>query len=177
MSPRINVIHRSMNESTRHILIGVTGSIAAIQLPQLIQGLLQTLDKIELQIIYTKTAQHFFSVQELKQQGFQLWTDGDEWKQWNHRDDPILHIELRRWAHLFIIAPLTANTLAKIANGLCDNLLTSVLRAWTPYQSILLAPAMNTWMWSHPLTQQHVTLVSQTYRSVQWIGPVEKKLA
>jgi len=50
-----------------------------------------------------------------------IFTDQDEWK-WAERSDPVLHIELRKWADLLLIAPLSANTLAKISNGLCDNL-------------------------------------------------------
>lgn len=49
---------------------------------------------------------------------------------WEKRGDPVLHIELRKWANIMLIAPLSANTLAKLSNGLCDNLLTLVCRAW-----------------------------------------------
>lgn len=54
-----------------------------------------------------------------------------------------------------LIAPLDANTLAKIANGLCDNLLTCVVRAWHPNKQIFFAPAMNAAMWENPITHQH----------------------
>lgn len=56
--------------------------------------------------------------------------DEEEWHSWQKKGDPVLHIELRKWADILIIAPLSANTLAKIAQGLCDNCLTSVVRAW-----------------------------------------------
>lgn len=56
--------------------------------------------------------------------------DEDEWRGWKQVGDPVVHIELRRWADVFVIAPLSANTLAKLANGLCDNLVTCVARAW-----------------------------------------------
>ncbi len=46
-----------------------------------------------------------------------------EWHQWKKKGDPVLHIELRKWADLFVICPLSANSLAKLSNGLCDNLL------------------------------------------------------
>src|SRR6185295_16400642 len=69
---------------------------------------------------------------------------------------PVVHIELRRWADLFLIAPLDANTLAKLAAGLADNCLTCVWRAWDPARPIVLAPAMNTLMWEHPLTARHL---------------------
>lgn len=53
-----------------------------------------------------------------------------EWELWKKRGDPVLHIELRKWADFLLVAPLSANSLAKISNGLCDNLLTLVCRAW-----------------------------------------------
>jgi phosphopantothenoylcysteine decarboxylase len=68
----------------------------------------------------------------------------------------VLHIELRRWADVLVIAPLDANTLAKLACGLADNCLTCVWRAWDPARPAVLAPAMNTLMWEHPLTGRHL---------------------
>lgn len=59
-----------------------------------------------------------------------LFTDADEWNSWAKRSDPVIHIDLRNWADILIVAPLDANTLAKIACGISDNLLTCVLRAW-----------------------------------------------
>lgn len=56
--------------------------------------------------------------------------DEDDWRSWQKVGDPVLHIELRRWADVLLLAPLSANTLAKAASGLCDNLLTCVVRAW-----------------------------------------------
>src|SRR5262249_54423368 len=87
--------------------------------------------------------------------------DEDEWPgltagQQYRRDDPVLHIELRRWADVLVIAPLDANTLAKLANGLADNCLTCVYRAWDPLRAVVLAPAMNTLMWEHRLTTRHL---------------------
>ena len=84
-------------------------------------------------------------------------SDSDEWQGWKTRQDPVLHIELRKIAYCSIIAPLSANTMAKIANGLCDNLLTCVLRAWDFKNgvkgSVIVAPAMNTYMYEHPITE------------------------
>src|SRR5205085_10485109 len=87
--------------------------------------------------------------------------DEDEWPGRSdgrryERGEPVLHIELRRWADLLLIAPLDANTLAKLANGLADNCLTCVWRAWEPARPVVLAPAMNTLMWEHPLTGRHL---------------------
>ncbi len=61
----------------------------------------------------------------------------DDWRHWQRVGDPVTHIELRRWADLLVIAPLSANTLAKLAHGMCDNLLTCIVRAWD-YQDPLL---------------------------------------
>lgn len=61
---------------------------------------------------------------------FVQFRDQDEWDAWKNRNDPVLHIELRKLASLILIAPLSANTMAKITNGLSDNLLTSIFRCW-----------------------------------------------
>ena len=68
----------------------------------------------------------------------------------------MLHIELRKWADVYLVAPLDANTLAKLAVGLCDNCLTCVWRAWDVAKPVVLAPAMNTLMWQHPFTRRHL---------------------
>jgi phosphopantothenoylcysteine decarboxylase len=72
------------------------------------------------------------------------------------RGDGVAHIELRKWADIFVIAPLDANTLTKLAVGLCDNCLTCVWRAWDTARPVVLAPAMNTLMWQHPFTRRHL---------------------
>lgn len=68
-----------------------------------------------------------------------------------------MHIELRKWADCLLIAPLSANTMAKISNGLCDNLLTNVARAWDYNKPMILAPAMNTMMYENPITKKQIT--------------------
>jgi phosphopantothenoylcysteine decarboxylase len=87
--------------------------------------------------------------------------DEDEWPgrtegERYERGDAVLHVELRKWADIFAIAPLDANTLAKLAVGLCDNCLTCVWRAWDTTRPVVLAPAMNTLMWQHPFTRRHL---------------------
>lgn len=94
---------------------------------------------------------------------------------WQQKGDPVVHIELRKWADIFLVAPLSANSLAKMAQGMCDNLLTSVVRAWDFAKPLLLAPAMNTFMWDSPFTAQQL----QVLRSLgaQVVPPVSKALA
>lgn len=104
-----------------------------------------------------------------------LWTDADEWSSFHTIGDPILHIELRRWADIVLVAPTSANTLAKLNAGLCDDLLTSFMRALSRGTRTILYPAMNTLMWEHPLTEKHVEGVKGLGYEVR--GPVEKVLA
>jgi phosphopantothenoylcysteine decarboxylase len=106
---------------------------------------------------------------------FSEFTDDDEWTTWNKRGDKVLHIEITKISDLFLIAPLSANTLAKIANGLADNLLTCVSRAWDLFSKpFLVAPAMNTQMYKHPITDKQLKELESF--GVQIIPAVVKKL-
>ncbi|XP_074822114.1 phosphopantothenoylcysteine decarboxylase isoform X1 [Natator depressus] len=135
-----------------NVLVGVTGSVAALKLPILVSELLE-IPGLKVRVVTTERAKHFYNPQEIP---VTLYSDTDEWQLWKGRTDPILHIDLRRWADLMLVAPLDANTLAKIANGICDNLLTCVIRAWDMTKPLLFCPAMNTAMWEHPITAQQV---------------------
>ncbi|KAF7237777.1 Phosphopantothenoylcysteine decarboxylase [Varanus komodoensis] len=139
-------------QKNAHILVGVTGSVAALKLPLLVAELLK-LPGVEVQVVTTENAKHFYNAGEIP---VALHSDADEWQMWKGRTDPVLHIDLRRWADLMLVAPLDANTLAKIASGLCDNLLTCVVRAWDLSKPLLFCPAMNTAMWEHPISAQQV---------------------
>ncbi|KAK6510065.1 hypothetical protein TWF481_004778 [Arthrobotrys musiformis] len=96
---------------------------------------------------------------------------------WAKIGDPILHIELRRWADILIIAPLSANSLAKIVGGFSDNLLLSVVRAWDVGKVIAVAPAMNTLMWDHPVTGRQIGVLEGEWGWFRVLRPVEKVLA
>jgi phosphopantothenoylcysteine decarboxylase len=151
------------------VLLGVTGSVAAIRTPALYEKLREA--GYEVKIVATTAALYFFDPAGMGSPGQAqrnrevVILDDDEWPGRDagrryQRDDPVLHIELRRWADLFLIAPLDANTLAKLATGLADNCLTCVWRAWDPNRPVILAPAMNTLMWEHPLTRRHLRQVA-----------------
>lgn len=154
------------------ILLGVTGSVAAIYTPQLVDDLRQA--GHEVKIVATKSACYFFD-----STGLEVIRDEDEWPGERYqRGDPVLHIELRRWADVLVIAPCDANTLAKLALGICDNCLSCVYRAWDPAKRVVLAPAMNTLMWQHPATARHLAQIMSDLRSVlRVVEPIEKKLA
>jgi len=149
------------------VLLGVTGSVAAVKTPDLFLALQQAGHQVK--VVATAASLYFFDPAALApnepgkrvRNRDQVILDEDEWPgrergQRYMRDEPVLHIELRRWAELFLLAPLDANTLAKLAQGLCDNCLTCVWRAWDRSRPVILAPAMNTLMWEHPFTERHL---------------------
>lgn len=200
------------NDGKFHLLLAASGSVATIKLPNIVQGVAKSHKNVSIRIIITEAAANFLQGQSEEQPSLEklahypnvdtIYRDADEWKQPWTRGAPILHIELRRWAHLLVVAPLSANTLGKISNGLCDNLLTSVIRAWgvvptnrnedsdseadgvaneeQQYQRrIVVAPAMNTAMWRHPVTTMQLQQLHSKgiYHWFDVMRPVEKTLA
>jgi phosphopantothenoylcysteine decarboxylase len=144
-----------------NVLLGVTGSVAAIKVPELYAALREAGHAVK--VVATKAATYFFdpaAIEPLPGGGRNkqvVILDEDEWPGGRYvRGDDVLHIELRRWGEVLLLAPLDANTLAKLAGGLADNCLTCVYRAWDTARPVVLAPAMNTFMWEHPLTARHL---------------------
>jgi phosphopantothenoylcysteine decarboxylase / phosphopantothenate---cysteine ligase len=137
----------------RRILIGVGGGIAAYKVAQLVSTLAQA--GAEVRVMMTESAQEFVTALTFATLSrSRTYCDRDFWQPTHGKP---LHIELGEWAELLVIAPLTANTLGKLAYGLADNLLTNtVLASKCP---ILLAPAMNTEMWEQQSVQRNWDLV------------------
>jgi len=134
---------------TKKVLIAVGGGIAAYKVCELVSTLFKS--GVELRIILTKSAQKFITPLTLSTLSrYQAYTDENFWQPIYSRP---LHIELGEWADLIVIAPLTANTLAKLAYGMADNLLTNTVLASTC--PVLLAPAMNTDMWEQVAVQRN----------------------
>jgi phosphopantothenoylcysteine decarboxylase len=141
-----------------NVLLGVTGSVAAVKAPALFDAFSAAGHAVK--VVATGAATYFFDPAPLRERQ-SLVLDADEWPGREsggkyERGDAVAHIELRKWADIFVIAPLDANTLAKLAVGLCDNCLTCVWRAWDTSRPVVLAPAMNTLMWQHPFTRRHL---------------------
>lgn len=142
----------------KNILVGVGGGIAAYKVCEVISQLFQRGANVK--VVLTNCAQKFItplSVATLSRHP--AYTDEDFWQD-NH--SPPLHISLGEWVDLIVIAPLTANTLAKLVYGLADNLLTNtVLASDCP---ILVAPAMNTQMWLQQPVQDNWQKLAQNHR-------------
>lgn len=116
----------------------------------------------------TEHAKHFFNPTDLGEVDW--FSDSDEWNAWQNRGDDVLHVELGKWADIFLLAPLDANSLGKIASvssptkppfqttnqiiiqGVCDNMLLCTVRAWDVGKPLVFCPAMNTKMYQHPIT-------------------------
>jgi phosphopantothenoylcysteine decarboxylase/phosphopantothenate--cysteine ligase len=141
-----------MNLQGKRILLGVTGSIAAYKSAHLTRLLVKS--GAEVQIIMSTSALDFITpltLATLSKRPVYSHFSSKETGEWNN------HVELGLWADLFIVAPLTANTLAKFANGLCDNLLTATyLSARCP---VMLAPAMDLDMYQHPAVRSNLDRV------------------
>lgn len=141
-----------MNLTGKRILLGVTGSIAAYKSAHLTRLLIKS--GAEVQIVMSTSAFDFITPLTLatlsKRPVFSEFSN-KKTGEWNN------HVELGLWADLFIVAPLSANTLAKFANGICDNLLSATyLSARCP---VMLAPAMDLDMYQHPAVRQNLTSV------------------
>lgn len=136
----------------KKIILGVTGSIAAYKAAYLLRGLLK--QGAEVQVVMTPYAKEFISPLTLSTlsgrpvlSDFFTRNDG----QWNS------HVDLGLWADLLIVAPATAATMGKMANGICDNLLvTTYLSAKCP---VMVAPAMDLDMFQHPTTTRNIALL------------------
>jgi len=128
----------------KKILIGITGSIAAYKTVLIVRNLIK--QGAEVKIIMTAAAKDFVTPLTLSTLSKNpVLADFSIDHSWSN------HVMLGRWADIFVIAPLSCNTLAKMANGLCDNLLTAVyLSATCP---VVVAPAMDEDMWHHPSTK------------------------
>ncbi|KAL0838569.1 hypothetical protein ABMA28_016670 [Loxostege sticticalis] len=166
-----------MEKRQHKLLIAATGSVAALKIPILVKSVLELVsnqnDFFEVRLVVTEHAKHFFDPSELPSQ-VPLYDDKAEWDSWKNRGDPVLHIELAKWADVMVIAPLDANTLAKMAQGICDNLLTCTTRAWDMSKPLFFCPAMNTKMWEHPITSKQIAMLKNWGHTE--IPPISKTL-
>ncbi|NJL30133.1 MAG: hypothetical protein HC898_00065 [Phycisphaerales bacterium] len=152
----------------RKVLVGLTGGIACYKVATLVSRLVQR--GASVRVIMTEAATHF--VTPLTFQSLSghpvltgIWQSDDHPRQSAHRPGTL--------GHLYIIAPCTANTLAKLAHGLSDDLVSlaaSALPREPKMTPVLLAPAMNAQMWENPITQRNLTTVREILK-YQTVGP------
>lgn len=156
-----------------NILLGVSGAIAAYKAVDLASKLTAAGAKVN--TVMTEAACELvgpksFEAVTCSAVFTSLWGPTEEYK--------IGHIALVDWADIIVVAPATANIIGKVANGICDDLLSSILCAAWPLiksGSALLAPAMNNNMWDNPAVQRNIKMVMQM--GFQLIGPVKGRLA
>jgi len=157
-------------KTTKKIILGVTGSIAAHKAADLAS--LLTKAKCEVRVVMTADAQRFITPLPFKTLTRQpvvtnLYDEDEGWKP--------THIELADAADLLVIAPATANVIAKLAHGIADDALSCIALALNQRAKILIAPAMNGKMWLHAATQENVKTLKQ--RGVIFLGPDEGMLS
>jgi phosphopantothenoylcysteine synthetase/decarboxylase len=152
------------------IVLGVTGSIAAHKAADLAS--LLTKAKYDVRVVMTADALRFITLLPFKTLTrnpviTNLYDEDEGWKP--------THIELADAADVLLIAPATANVIAKLAHGIADDALTCIALALNPRSKILIAPAMNGKMWLHPATQENVKTLKS--RGAEFIGPDEGMLS
>ena len=152
------------------IILGVTGSIAAHKAADLAS--LLTKAKCDVRVVMTADAQRFITPLPFKTLTrntvvTDLYDEDEGWKP--------AHIELADEADLLLIAPATANVIARLAHGIADDALTCIALALNPKAKMLIAPAMNGKMWRHPATQANVKTLKS--RGAEFIGPDEGMLS
>jgi len=154
--------------TSKHLLLGITGSIAAYKAADLASKLAQAGAQVD--VILTSSAEKFVTPLTFQSvTGRKAFSDADLWGGEAH----VLHVDLGYAADLLVIAPCTANTLAKMAHGIADNLLTiTALAAKCP---ILLAPAMDAGMYEQPATQENLKILAE--RGAWMAGPAEGRMA
>ncbi len=150
------------------IVLGVSGGIAAYKAIDLASKL--TADGAEVRTVLTENALHLVGAKS-----FEAVTGGPvHTSMWEQEEFKIGHMNLADWADVVIVAPATANIFGKFANGICDDLLSTMLCAcWA--KPMLFAPAMNDKMWANPAVQENVKFAERI--GVEFIGPRQGRLA
>jgi phosphopantothenoylcysteine decarboxylase len=157
----------------RTIVLGITGSIAAYKSAEMASQLKKL--GHEVFCVMTRDATHFITpltLQTLSQHPvtIDLFEEGEGEGDWRPG-----HLPLADTADMLLVAPATANVIAKLAHGIADDALTTIALALRPKAKVLIAPAMNGKMWLHPATQANVKVLQS--RGVEFIGPDKGLLA
>jgi phosphopantothenoylcysteine synthetase/decarboxylase len=157
------------------VLLGVSGGIAAYKAADLTSQLVKRGD--EVRVILTPSATRFIGALTFEAlSGHPVMLDALATGQGSDGASAIEHISWAKWADVAVVAPLTANTLGKLATGLADDALTTVWMALTSATPSLLCPAMNTAMWEQPVVVRNLRWLEELGRH-ELIAPTHKRLA
>ena len=164
----VSIIRLMSSPQPHRILLGVTGGIAAYKSPDLVRRLIER--GADVQVVMSRGAQQFvtaltFQAVSGKPVRTDLWDEAAE--------AAMGHIELARWADEIVVAPATAEFIARLAHGFAEDLLTTLCLATAA--PITIAPAMNRQMWANPATQANVRLLKE--RGVRVLGPASGEQA
>ncbi len=150
----------------KQIVLGVSGGIAAYKSADLVRRL--RAEGAHVRVVMTPAAREFVG-----ERTFQALSGERVWRDWQDDDTAMEHIELARWADRILVAPATADTLAKLAHGRADDLLSAICLA--SERPVAVAPAMNQAMWSNPATQENLDTIKR--RGLDVWGPAEGEQA
>ena len=157
-----------MTLTGRKIVIGLSGGIACYKIPYLVRALVKA--GAEVKVVMTQNAMKFITPLTLET----VSRNPVHCDMFAERDKSFIqHLELGHWADLIVIAPATANILAKLSHGICDDLLTTVMCATR--KPVMVAPAMNPGMWDNPITRKNLQCLKDI--GYHFVGPVEGEMA
>ncbi len=158
---------------TSRVLLGVSGGIAVYKACDLVRRLRER--DVDVQVVMTHSAQRFvtpltFQVLSERPVGTSLFDE---------HDPTIEHIRLARWPDVILLAPATAHLVGRIAHGLADDLLTTVVMASHAHVPVVIAPAMNTVMWENPLVEANLDRLREVGdgKRYRFVPPADKTLA
>ncbi|RPB18915.1 flavo protein [Terfezia boudieri ATCC MYA-4762] len=177
--------HSATPRNKKNLLLACTGSTATLKLPEMLATLTSYSACLSIHLILSPSSLRFLpntltepspatAIPTRYPIVSRAWTNDDEWVEWTKPGDPVLHIELRKWADMLLIAPLSADSLSKMVGGRVNGLLGGVVRTWDVEKSMVVAPAMDAFMWKHPMTGVHVNALKGSFDWVKVLEPVEQ---
>jgi len=156
----------------KKILVGITGGIAVYKVCSLVNMFFK--EGADVRVVMTPAAIEFVSALT-----FQTLTNHAVYTNMFEtiNKEEVEHISLANWADIMLIAPATANTIGKIAQGIADNLLTTIVMALPIETSVVIAPAMNNRMWDNPIMQKNIEILKEQKNKYFFVSPREGILA
>ncbi len=155
----------------KHILLGITGGIAAYRACDLSRDFIK--QGAEVRVVMTKSACEFITPLTLEAlTNHRVHTDMFD----KEAPEDVKHIEIAKWADIALISPATANIIGKIACGIADDLLSTIVMALPRKTPVAFAPAMNVEMWNNPIVQKNISFL-ESLEKYYFIQPQEGLLA